>query len=51
MKYGYEHGFEAGSRNDAHANAVTAATPGGKEWINRFLAKDPRQSAYIELLP
>ena len=28
-----------------------AASPGGQEWIDRFLAKDPLQGSFLTLLP
>ncbi|GAB4368057.1 MAG: hypothetical protein Kow00128_13080 [Deltaproteobacteria bacterium] len=51
MQYGYEHGFAAGLENDARRFGEVAASPGGQEWIGRFLSKDPRQSSFLELLP
>jgi len=51
MRYGYEHGFGAGLRNDARSFGAVAASPGGQEWIGRFLAKDPAQSSFLTILP
>jgi len=51
MQYGYEHGFEQGLSNDAVLFGRIAASPGGQEWIDRFLAKDPLQSSFLTLLP
>jgi enoyl-CoA hydratase len=51
MKYGYKHGFEQGLANDAMVFGRIAASPGGQEWIDRFLAKDPLQSSFLTLLP
>jgi enoyl-CoA hydratase len=51
MQYGYEHGFEQGLSNDAILFGRIAASPGGQEWIDRFLAKDPLQGAFLTLLP
>ena len=51
MQYGYENGFPAGLANDARVFGEIAASPGGQEWIGRFLSKDPRQSSFLELLP
>ncbi|OGP51648.1 MAG: hypothetical protein A2Y79_07960 [Deltaproteobacteria bacterium RBG_13_43_22] len=51
IQYGYEHGFEEGLSNDAVLFGRIAASPGGQEWIDRFLAKDPLQSSFLTLLP
>jgi enoyl-CoA hydratase len=51
MRYGYENGFAAGLENDARIFGEVAASPVGQEWVGRFLSKDPRQSAFLELLP
>jgi enoyl-CoA hydratase len=51
MEYGYLHGFEQGLRNDARLFGLATASPGGQEWIRRFLAKDPAQASYLPLLP
>jgi enoyl-CoA hydratase len=51
IKYGYENGFEKGLDNDAVIFGRIAASPGGQEWINRFLAKDQLQSSFLALLP
>jgi enoyl-CoA hydratase len=50
IQYGYENGFEKGLDNDAVLFGRIAASPGGQEWINRFLAKDPLQSSFLTLL-
>jgi enoyl-CoA hydratase len=50
MRYGYENGFAAGLANDARAFGEAAASPGGQEWVRRFVEKDPRQSAFLTLL-
>jgi enoyl-CoA hydratase len=50
IQYGYENGFEMGLSNDAVLFGRIAASPGGQEWINRFLAKDPLQSSFLTLL-
>jgi len=50
IRAGYELGFEKGLRNDARLFGTIAASPGGQEWIERFLAKDPRQSSFLTLL-
>jgi enoyl-CoA hydratase len=50
IQYGYEKGFEKGLDNDAVLFGRIAASPGGQEWINRFLAKDPLQSSFLTLL-
>ncbi|HEX9205125.1 MAG TPA: enoyl-CoA hydratase-related protein, partial [Candidatus Deferrimicrobiaceae bacterium] len=51
MRYGYERGFAEGLRNDARVFGAVAASPGGQEWVGRFLAKDPAQSTLLTLLP
>ena len=50
MVFGYEHGFAAGLENDARAFGTVTASPGGQEWIRRFLAKDPAQASFLTLL-
>jgi len=40
MKHGFERGFAEGLRNDATVFGAVAASPGGQEWVGRFLAKD-----------
>ncbi|MCR4309386.1 MAG: SDR family NAD(P)-dependent oxidoreductase [Deltaproteobacteria bacterium] len=51
MKHGFERGFEEGLRNDARMFGAVAASPGGQEWVGRFLAKDAAQSSFLTLLP
>ena len=51
MKHGFERGFEEGLRNDARMFGAVAASPGGQEWVGRFLAKDPAQSSFLTILP
>jgi enoyl-CoA hydratase len=51
MQYGYERGFEEGLRNDARMFGAIAASPGGQEWVGRFLTKDAAQSSFLTLLP
>jgi enoyl-CoA hydratase len=51
MRTGYEAGYTAGLANDARLFGMVTAAPGGQEWVRRFLAKDPRQSAFLTLLP
>ncbi len=51
MKYGYENGFSAGLANDARAFGEITASPGGQEWVGRFLIKDPKQSSFLLLIP
>jgi len=51
MRYGYENGFTEGLANDARIFGDITASPGGQEWVGRFLKKDPRQSSFLELLP
>ena len=50
MAFGFDNGFAAGLANDARAFGEVAASPGGQEWIRRFLAKDPSQSSFLALL-
>lgn len=50
MRYGYQHGFADGLRNDARMFGEIVASPGGQEWVKRFLAKDPAQSSRLPLL-
>jgi len=50
MAFGYDHGFAAGLEDTARAFGAVTASPGGQEWIRRFLAKDPAQSAPLTLL-
>jgi hypothetical protein len=51
MNYGYENGFSSGLENDARMFGEITASPGGQEWIGRFLVKDPKQSSFLELVP
>ncbi|MGE5189150.1 MAG: enoyl-CoA hydratase-related protein [Gemmatimonadota bacterium] len=50
MAFGFENGFAAGLANDARAFGDVTASPGGQEWIRRFLAKDPSQPSFLALL-
>lgn len=50
MEYGFRNGFSAGLANDARVFGAVAASPGGQEWIGRFLAKDPVQSSFMAIL-
>lgn len=50
MKDGYERGFSPGLDGDARAFGEIAASPGGQEWIRRFLGKDPAQPSFLELI-
>ncbi len=50
IAFGFEQGFAAGLANDARAFGDVTASPGGQEWIRRFLAKDPSQSSFMTLL-
>lgn len=50
MAFGYRNGFEKGLENDARLFGEIAASPSGREWIGRFLAKDPEQSSFLTLL-
>ena len=51
MRHGYTRGFGEGLRNDARMFGAVAASPGGQEWVGRFLAKDAAQSSFLTLLP
>ncbi len=51
MRYGYENGFSAGLENDARAFGEITSSAAGQEWVGRFLAKDPLQSSFLELIP
>ena len=51
LRFGYEHGFEAGLANDSRIFAQVTTSPSGQHWVGRFLAKDPRQSSFVMLLP
>jgi hypothetical protein len=37
--------------NDARLFGEAVASASGQWWVRRFLAKDPRQSAFLTLLP
>lgn len=50
ISYGYANGFAKGLENDARLFGEIAASPSGQEWIGRFLAKDPDQSAFLTIL-
>ncbi len=50
MAFGFEKGFAEGLSNDARAFGAVTVSPGGQEWIRRFLAKDPSQSSFLALL-
>ncbi len=51
MRHGFERGFAEGLRNDARMFGAVAASPGGQEWVGRFLAKDAAQSSFLTILP
>jgi enoyl-CoA hydratase/carnithine racemase len=50
LRTGYQLGFAEGLANDARLFGLVTAGPTGQEWVGRFLAKDARQSAFLELL-
>jgi len=50
LEAGYVRGFGAGLENDARLFGVATTSPSGQHWIERFLDKDPRQSALLTLL-
>jgi len=51
LQSGYELGFDAGLANDARLFGEVATSPSGQHWVGRFLAKDPKQSSFLTLLP
>lgn len=51
LAFGYDRGFARGLENDARLFGEVAASASGQEWIGRFLRKDPRQGAFLTLLP
>jgi enoyl-CoA hydratase len=51
LRAGFERGFAAGLGNDARLFGAVTASPSGQHWVGRFLAKDPRQSSFLTLLP
>jgi enoyl-CoA hydratase/carnithine racemase len=51
LRSGYELGFDAGLVNDARLFGEVATSESGQHWVGRFLAKDPRQSSFLILLP
>ena len=50
LQAGYRRGFAAGLENDARLFGALTTSPSGQYWIERFLKKDPRQSALLTLL-
>ncbi len=50
MQFGYTHGFAEGLKNDARIFGAVTSSPGGQEWIKRFLAKDPLQASFLQQL-
>ena len=50
LRFGYERGFTQGMDNDARLFGEAVASESGQWWVRRFLAKDPRQSAFVTLL-
>ena len=50
MRFGYENGFEKGLENDARLFGEITASASGQEWVQRFLDKDPEQSAFLTLM-
>ena len=51
LQAGYARGFEAGLENDARLFGAVTSSHSGQFWVERFLNKDPRQSASLTLLP
>jgi enoyl-CoA hydratase/carnithine racemase len=50
LRTGYAKGFAAGLENDARLFGAVTSSPSGQCWIDRFLKKDPRQSAMLTIL-
>lgn len=50
MQFGYQKGFDKGLENDALLFGAITASPSGQEWVQRFINKDPEQSAFLTLL-
>jgi enoyl-CoA hydratase len=50
LRTGYAKGFAAGLENDARLFGAVTSSPSGQCWIDRFLKKDPRQSAMLTML-
>ncbi len=50
LRSGYATGFAAGLENDARLFGAVTNSPSGQYWVERFLKKDPRQSAMLTLL-
>jgi enoyl-CoA hydratase/carnithine racemase len=51
MDSGLRNGFAAGIDHDSAAFGAVVSSPGGQEWIRRFLDKDPLQGSSLTLLP
>ena len=50
LQVGHETGFAAGLENDARLFGEVVSSASGQHWVDRFLAKDPEQSAFLALL-
>jgi hypothetical protein len=50
LQAGYAKGFAAGLENDARLFGAVTNSHSRQYWIERFLKKDPRQSAMLTLL-
>jgi len=50
LQAGYAKGFTAGLENDARLFGAVTNSHSGQYWVERFLKKDPRQSAMLTLL-
>ena len=50
LQMGYVKGFNAGLENDARLFGAVTSSHSGQYWVERFLNKDPRQSALLTLL-
>ena len=51
LRFGFDNGFQPGLGNDARSFGQVASLPSGQWWVQRFLAKDPRQLSFLTLLP
>ena len=51
LSKGYSAGFAAGLENDARLFGEVTASPSGQYWVDKFMLKDPQQSAVMTLLP
>ena len=50
LQMGYVKGFNTGLENDARLFGAVTSSHSGQYWVERFLNKDPLQSALLTLL-